>query len=298
MLLRLPHLKPDEGSLLETFSSIDAMRAWCRQLTRGGDTIGLVPTMGALHEGHLSLVHAATSSCDRCVTTIFVNPTQFAAGEDLDQYPRPLEDDLAMLRDAGVDAVFLPNTKEMYPGGPEEKSTSVQPSAVALPLEGVHRPDHFVGVATVVMKLFQAVPSDRAFFGRKDFQQLCVIEHMVRDLNLPIQVVPCEIIREPDGLAMSSRNRYLSDDERQRASCISRSLAQVERAFEEGNRDSQHLESILVDHLGDCDSVDYAVVVDRETLAPVSTISKNVVALVAARVGATRLIDNRELYVD
>ncbi|EKJ99509.1 pantoate--beta-alanine ligase [Rhodopirellula baltica SH28] len=282
---------------METFTSIDAMRAWCREKSRGGNTIGLVPTMGALHDGHLSLVHAAKKDCDHCVTSIFVNPTQFAANEDLDQYPRPIEDDLAMLRDAGVEAVFMPTADEMYPGGPQTHATSVHPSAVALPLEGVHRPEHFVGVATVVMKLFQAAPSDRAFFGRKDFQQLCVIEHMVRDLNLPIEIVPCDIVREPDGLAMSSRNRYLSDDQRQRALCISKSLNQIEQAFLEGNYDPKQLESIMADHLSPCDSVDYAVVVDRQTLLPISEITQNAVALVAVRVGVTRLIDNRELIV-
>ncbi|MAP10395.1 MAG: pantoate--beta-alanine ligase [Rhodopirellula sp.] len=283
---------------METISSIDAMRAWCREKSISGKTTGLVPTMGALHEGHLSLVHAAKNSCDHCVTSIFVNPTQFAANEDLDQYPRPIEDDLAMLRDAGVEAVFMPTADEMYPGGAERHSTSVHPSAVALPLEGIHRPEHFAGVATVVMKLFQAAPSDRAFFGRKDFQQLCVIEHMVRDLNLPIEIVPCDIVREPDGLAMSSRNRYLSDDERQRALCISKSLNLVERAFHDGSRDAKQLESIMADHLSPCDSVDYAVVVDRQTLLPVPKITRNAVALVAARLGATRLIDNRELETE
>ncbi|WDQ15235.1 pantoate--beta-alanine ligase [Rhodopirellula sp. P2] len=283
---------------MQTFSTIDSMRAWCRQQSNQQRTIGLVPTMGALHEGHLSLVKAAKQRCDHCVTTIFVNPTQFAAHEDLDLYPRPLEDDLAKLRQAGVEAVFLPSAGEMYPQRDGQVATSVQPSSVALPLEGVHRPDHFVGVATVVLKLFQAAPADFAFFGRKDFQQLCVIEHMVRDLNLPTQIVPCEIIREPDGLAMSSRNRYLSESERQRALCLSRSLLEAERAFRGGERNPLRMEAILAANLTDCDSVDYAVVVDRESLLPVSDIKQNAVALIAARVGSTRLIDNRELYVD
>jgi pantoate--beta-alanine ligase len=254
--------------------------------------------MGALHDGHLSLVQAAKQRCDHCVTSIFVNPTQFAAHEDLDLYPRPLEEDLAKLERAGVEAVFLPSAEEMYPQREGQSATIVQPSSVALPLEGVHRPEHFVGVATVVLKLFQAAPSDFAFFGRKDFQQLCVIEHMVRDLNLPTQIVPCDIVRESDGLAMSSRNRYLSESERERALCLSRSLDQVERAFCEGERDTKRLEAILAEHLSDCDSVDYAVVVDRESLLPIPQLEQNAVALIAARIGSTRLLDNRELTVD
>lgn len=280
---------------LKVFSTVAETRHWCRQQLRENHSIGFAPTMGALHEGHLSLVRQANEQCDRSVVSIFVNPTQFAPHEDLDQYPRPIENDLALLKQAGTHAVFLPSVQEMYPGDPGDASTKVLPSSVALPLEGVHRPDHFVGVATVVMKLLQIVPADRAFFGRKDFQQLCVIEHMARDLSMATDIVPCPIVREEDGLAMSSRNRYLSTEERKRALCLSKALQAVQQAFDAGQRDPSELELVMKELLKPCDNLDYAVVVDRESLLPVSKITRSAVALIAARIGKTRLIDNCEL---
>lgn len=254
--------------------------------------MGLVPTMGALHEGHLSLVRRANAECDCCVTTIFVNPTQFAAGEDLSRYPRPLEEDLDLLRGEGVEAVFLPTDSVMYPEG---FGTYVSPPPVARRLEGESRPEHFRGVTTVVTKLFQIIPADAAFFGQKDYQQLRVVEHMVRDLNMPIRIVPCEIVREADGLAMSSRNRYLSESERETALSLSRALDRAAASFESGERNVDSLEQTMKAELAKCDKVDYAVVADADTLEPLCEIEQRAVVLVAAHVGRTRLIDNRIL---
>lgn len=270
--------------------------AWKRRLR--GRTIGLVPTMGALHQGHLSLVHASKKSCEDTVATIFVNPTQFAPGEDLAKYPRTLEADLESLQRAGADAVFLPDAESVYPPG---LSTSIDPPAVASVLEGEHRPSHFAGVATIVLKLFHMVPASHAFFGQKDYQQFCVIESMVRDLNVPIHLVACPIVRETDGLAMSSRNRYLGDHERVRALTLSAALQVAEKSLIPEQTDFSQVEAQMrgvldgnADNPG-VDAVDYAVVVSPRTLRPVQTSDDGAIALVAARVGQTRLIDNRLL---
>lgn len=271
------------------------MRAWCVSQRANEQSIGLVPTMGALHEGHLSLVRKAKQQCDVCVATIFVNPTQFAPTEDLSRYPRPLDRDLEMLAREGVEAVFLPNDEVMYPDG---FGTYVTPPPIGLPLEGISRPEHFRGVATVVMKLFQIIPADQAFFGQKDFQQLRVIEDMTRDLNVPIEVVPCEIVREPDGLAMSSRNRYLNDDERERALSISRSIDIAAEMADRGVRLVSEINDAMQAALKPCDTIDYAVIANTRTLQPLQTLSGipgHDVVLIAARVGKTRLIDNRIL---
>lgn len=259
-----------------------------------GQQVGFVPTMGALHEGHLSLVDASHRECDFHVASIFVNPTQFGAGEDLERYPRTFDEDIAQLARHDVDVVFAPQTVEMYPPG---CSTFVEPPDVAHSLEGQFRPSHFRGVATVVLKLFHAIPADKAFFGEKDFQQCLVIRHMVGDLNLPIEIVACPIVRESDGLALSSRNRYLSDDERARALSISAALLLVQKAFDDGGRQASELERLMIEQLSsNVDSIDYAVVVDANTLMPFqSAVCKPAVALIAAHVGSTRLIDNRRL---
>lgn len=251
--------------------------------------------MGALHDGHLSLVRQAKRMCDDCVATIFVNPTQFAAGEDLSRYPRPLDRDLRLLAAENVAAVFLPTDTTMYPNG---FGTYVTPPPVGLPLEGHSRPEHFRGVTTVVMKLFQIIPADRAFFGQKDYQQLRVIEDMTRDLNVPIEIMRCDIVREPDGLAMSSRNRYLTDSQRVRALTLSRALDRAESLLKTGRHEAGLIADAMMSELGDCDSVDYAVIVDQKTLqAPENghVIAGQCIALVAARLGSTRLIDNRIL---
>ncbi|WP_197167761.1 pantoate--beta-alanine ligase [Neorhodopirellula pilleata] len=280
---------------MQQFSNIDETRHWCLQQRRQNRTIGLVPTMGALHEGHLALMRRAKRECDLCIATIFVNPTQFAAGEDLTRYPRPLQRDLELLERENVDAVFLPDESMMYPSG---FGTYVSPPPVALPLEGESRPEHFRGVTTVVMKLFQIAQADRAFFGQKDFQQLRVIEDMTRDLNVPIEIIRCDIVRESDGLAMSSRNRYLNDEQRQRALSLSRALTAAKNLNQSGERDIATIEAVMKAELAVCDHVDYAVVVNRTTLLPPTdsiTRPNESIALVAARIGNTRLIDNELL---
>ncbi|MEX0818450.1 MAG: pantoate--beta-alanine ligase [Pirellulaceae bacterium] len=261
-----------------------------------GKRIGLVPTMGALHEGHLSLVRAAQQRCDFVAVTIFVNPTQFSPTEDFNAYPRPIDEDLAVLRERGVDLVFMPEREELYPEG---FSTYVLPPAVADPVEGQYRPEHFRGVATIVLKLFNLLPADVAFFGQKDYQQCQVIRRMVEDLNVPIEIQACPIIREPDGLAMSSRNRYLSPDERARAVALSAALNEAVRAVQQGTTDStvitQRMHDIL--HQAGVTKIDYAAIGDARTLEPIKVIDRPAVALIAAYVGATRLIDNALLDV-
>lgn len=267
------------------------MRAIVRELQHAGKSVGLVPTMGALHEGHLSLVRRAKSECDVTVATIFVNPTQFAPHEDFSKYPRTLESDLAALAAANCDMVFVPSREEMYPA---DASTFIEPPQVAQPLEGVFRPGHFRGVATVVLKLFNIISADKAYFGQKDFQQALVIQRMVADLNLPVQVVVCPITREPDGLAMSSRNRYLSPSERQQALALSRALNLAQERVKLGERNATLLKGEMQETLekAGIERVDYATIVDPQTLADVTRLEEPAVALIAAVVGATRLIDN------
>jgi len=259
-----------------------------------GKTIGLVPTMGALHDGHLSLADAAKSECTFTIATIFVNPTQFAPNEDLAKYPRNLDADMQALARHDVDQVFAPSPAEVYPEG---FSTYVDPPEVAKPLEGKCRPGHFRGVCTVVLKLFNLIPADIAYFGEKDYQQLLVIRHMARDLNLPIEIRPCPTLREPDGLAMSSRNVYLNGDERQQALALSNSLAMANDLVGSGVTKS---DAILQEMLGvfsnaGVENIDYIALVDPETLQDVPTITGPTQALVAAYVGKTRLIDNRRI---
>lgn len=254
-----------------------------------GRTVGFVPTMGALHEGHLSLVRHAVAETDVCAVSIFVNPTQFAVGEDLSRYPRPLDQDLQSLAAEGVEAVFIPTPETMYPAG---FGTSVVPPPVANRWEGQFRPTHFGGVATVVLKLLQILPAEKTFFGQKDFQQWRVIQQMVADFNVPTEVVGCPIVRDQGGLALSSRNIYLSQEERRRALAISASLCQVQQAYRAGERRTGQLESILGDGLAPLDRIDYAVVVDAHTLEPIQRIVEPAIALVAGHVGKTRLIDN------
>ncbi len=272
-------------------STISELRAAVRELQRTGKTVGLVPTMGALHEGHLSLVRRAKSECDVAVATIFVNPTQFAPHEDFSKYPRTLEADLQLLATANCDLVFVPSRDEMYP---PDASTYIAPPQVAQPLEGVCRPGHFQGVATVVLKLFNIIPADRAYFGQKDFQQALVIQRMAADLNLPVQVVVCPIIREPDGLAMSSRNRYLSPRERQQVLAVSRALTSLQEAVGRGERDATELKLQMQNTLraAGIERVDYATIADPMTLSDLARLDGPAVALIAAYVGTTRLIDN------
>lgn len=271
---------------LEAYAHVDHWR-------REGLKIGLIPTMGALHAGHFSLVDRSVEECDITAATIFVNPTQFGPYEDLDRYPRTLEEDLAGLKDRGTDLVFVPTNDALYPEG---FSTFVGEPANAKMLEGEHRPGHFQGVVTIVLKLFQILPATIAYFGQKDFQQLAVIRQMATDLNVPIRVEGCPTIREEDGLAMSSRNRYLSAEDRTRALCLSEALNEARKIWSAGERASAKLEEAMHRVLeSSVDSLEYARVVDSQSLEAVEIAEKPVVALIAARVGNTRLIDNTVL---
>ncbi|MGV3486502.1 MAG: pantoate--beta-alanine ligase [Planctomycetaceae bacterium] len=256
--------------------------------------VALVPTMGALHEGHLSLVRRGMEIADEVAVSIFVNPTQFGPAEDLSQYPRPLEEDLAALRAAGVAMVFTPTSDAIYPPG---FSTYIEPPAVSATLEGLIRPGHFRGVCTVVLKLFQIIPATFAVFGQKDYQQSLVVSAMVRDLEVPISLDIVETVREPDGLAMSSRNRYLDANQRSRSLRLSQALTAAKELFRGGERQCIRLEAAMLDALrfgqpDGVDKVDYAVVVEADSLQPITEIEDRAVALVAARIGKTRLIDN------
>lgn len=256
--------------------------------------IGLVPTMGALHRGHLSLVEAARRADDFTIATIFVNPTQFGPHEDLERYPRTLEADLAALRNAGTGLVFVPDSNEVY--GPRH-ATFVEVGAVAEPLEGHARPGHFRGVATVVLKLFNLAAPDRAYFGQKDYQQTLVVRQLVADLDLPIEIRVCPTVREPDGLAMSSRNAYLSADERAQARVLYQSLRRAAELVTGGERDPAVVQAAMQQCMGAVPevTVEYLAVVDRDTLGPLPVIDRAALAAVAARVGKTRLIDNELL---
>lgn len=280
-------------SLLVT-GDVDELRQEVRAARQAGRTIGCVPTMGALHAGHVSLMHAARSRCDFNVATIFVNPTQFAPTEDLSRYPRPVEADLAACRQAGVDLVFMPQVDTMYPPG---SCTWVTVEGLSGILEGAARPTHFRGVTTIVMKLFQLVQPDVAFFGAKDYQQQLLIRQMVRDLDVPVEIVTCPTIREPDGLALSSRNVYLAPAERQAALMLSRSLRWAESRVGAGERDlaAVQQEMLALLHSDPLVRPDYAVIADGGTLEPLTTPRGEMVALVAAKVGTTRLIDNLPL---
>jgi pantoate--beta-alanine ligase len=263
-------------------------------LRRDGKRIGVVPTMGALHEGHLSLVRRAKQECDVAVATIFVNPSQFGPNEDFQRYPRTIESDLQSLDSVGCDVVFTPSMEAIYPQG---YSTYIDPPRVAERWEGAYRPGHFRGVATIVLKLFMLVPAQVAYFGRKDYQQVAVISAMVRDLGVPIRIEACETVRDPDGLAMSSRNRYLSDSERARALSLSHALHRAQMLLDAGHNSPSELENGMREVLMNApvDGIDYAVVVDPESLEPLESVQREAVALIAARIGTTRLIDNRTL---
>lgn len=250
--------------------------------------VGLVPTMGALHAGHLSLVQTAREACGLVVATIFVNPLQFAQNEDLDLYPRTLEQDVALLEHAGVHLVFTPTSEEMYPEG---SFTTVDVGPLGSRLDGASRPTHFRGVTTVVTKLFNIVQPDQAFFGQKDAAQVAVLKAMVKDLNVPLTIHTCPTIREHDGLALSSRNRRLTTEQRTQALALSRALATAQYLYDAGERKAQRLQSALLSQLGDAD-VDYAEIVDAETLLPVERAADGTLFAVAATVGSVRLIDN------
>jgi pantoate--beta-alanine ligase len=267
------------------------LRQVLARVRREGKLIGLVPTMGALHEGHLSLVRAAKAECGCTVASIFVNPTQFGPNEDFSNYPRTLDADLKQLGDCGANVAFVPDNAEMYP---PDCATAVEVGAVAEPLEGQCRPGHFRGVATVVLKLFNMVQPDVAYFGQKDFQQTAVIRRMVADLNVPVTIRVCPTVREPDGLALSSRNRYLSPAARQRALVLSKSLRLAADRLAEGQRDALRIASEMRDLIETAPDarIDYVALVDPDTLQPVDRIAGPTLAVLAVKIENTRLIDN------
>lgn len=279
--MRLAH------TIAETRAAVAAARA-------GGKSIGLVPTMGALHEGHASLFRLARHECCHVVVSIFVNPTQFGPNEDFNRYPRPLQDDLAICEREGVDLVFSPDVGELYPSG---FGTFVEVGELGEQLCGRSRPGHFRGVATIVLKLLNIVQPDKAFFGQKDAQQMRIIRRMVRDLNVPAEIVIGPTVRESDGLALSSRNRYLGAAERQSATVLVESLREVRRRVEAGERDAVALRTMMAERIRSVPSadLDYAEIVDADSLRPVERLTGPALAALAVRFGNTRLIDNIEL---
>jgi pantoate--beta-alanine ligase len=279
---------------MRTLRGIDELRTALAPARGAGRTIGLVPTMGALHEGHLSLIHRARADCDEVVVSLFVNPTQFNESSDLAAYPRDERRDAALAAQLGVDYLFAPSVGEVYPPG---FATSVSVGTLTETLEGVHRGRrHFDGVTTVVTKLLNMVSPDVAYFGQKDAQQALVITQLVRDLNIPVRIEVCPTVREPDGLAMSSRNAHLSDQERARAASLRRALLAADEAVAQGVRDPAAVAACAHAELSSAEiEPEYLALVSPDTLEPVERIEGDVLALVAARVGETRLIDNHRL---
>jgi len=276
---------------METAKTISGIRKIVASARADGKTVGLVPTMGALHKGHVSLIQRAVTDCGFTVVSIFVNPTQFGRGEDIKTYPRTREDDIDLCGKSGVDAVFIPDSAQMYPG---ENLCWVVVEKLTKPLCGKFRPGHFRGVATVCAKLFNIVAPDAAYFGQKDAQQALVVKKMVADLNMPLEIVVCPTVRESDGLAVSSRNRYLTPAQRLDAALLHDSLEACRRMLGSGTRNVRQLEKRMRDVLarGGGIQIEYAEVVDAETLESVAEARGRVIAAVAARIGAARLIDN------
>ncbi len=269
--------------------SVEDMREASRQCVKAGQSSGFVPTMGALHTGHKSLIERARKENDVVVVSIYVNPTQFGQGEDFEKYPRTLESDTKLCAEAGADIIFAPET--LYS---EESRTFVEVGELGEPLCGMSRPGHFRGVATVVAKLLNIIRPNRAYFGRKDAQQLLIVETMVRDLNLGCAIVPCEIVRDPDGLAMSSRNRYLSPAERKQALAIPKALEYCKKKVAAGERDAMKLLGDMAEILDQQAGleIDYIALVNAHTLDDLKRLRGDVLAAIAAKVGTTRLIDN------
>ena len=277
--------------LMKIIQSPQEMQDRALELKRSGKTIGFVPTMGFLHEGHLSLMRTAREQCDVLVVSIFVNPTQFGPNEDLDAYPRDFARDEALCEQEGADAVFYPEPQSMYA---DNASVWVDEESLSGVLCGASRVGHFRGVCTVVAKLFNLVLPDVAVFGEKDAQQLRIIERMVRDLNFPVKIVRGPIVREPDGLALSSRNKYLTEEQRRNALCLKRSLDEVERMVQQGERQVSVLRAAMcseIESVSDA-AIDYIEFVDDETLGAVEHIERAVLVALAVRIGVTRLIDN------
>ncbi|MCS7208787.1 MAG: pantoate--beta-alanine ligase [Fimbriimonadales bacterium] len=276
---------------MEILHTVHEVRQWARRQRAAGRAIHFVPTMGYFHEGHLSLMRRAREDEGAVIVSIFVNPLQFGAGEDFDRYPRDFERDRQMAHSVGVEAIFYPDVAEMYPSGYQ---TEVRVKELSKPLCGRSRPGHFEGVATVVLKLFNIVTPDRAYFGMKDYQQLRIIQQLVRDMNLPTEIVPCPIVREPDGLAMSSRNVYLTPEERAAATVLYRSLQWAQAQVAAGERDALKIREGVYQQIAaePRARIDYVEVVDADTLLPVERIERPTLVAVAAFFGAARLIDN------
>ncbi|AQQ70395.1 Pantothenate synthetase [Limihaloglobus sulfuriphilus] len=282
---------------MDIAEKIEEIKVLTRKARTSGKSIGFVPTMGALHAGHVSLIEAACSRTDYVVVSIFVNPVQFSPGEDLENYPRTLEDDRAKCQSAGADLIFVPSVKEMYPD--KLQSWVEVEGQLTENLCGKSRPGHFRGVTTVCAKLFNIVMPDIAFFGRKDAQQAAVLKKMVKDLNMPLQLQVCPIIREKSGLAMSSRNKYLSDKERQDAAVLYQSLVKCREMVDSGTRNARLLVDTMRKMISNVDGaeIDYIQIVDPDTLEDVDTVEKQAMAALAVKIGPARLIDNIMLNV-
>jgi len=276
---------------VKIINSVNEMHLTALSWRKEGKRIGLVPTMGYLHQGHASLMKEGRKHSDFLITSVFVNPTQFGVGEDFDKYPKDLESDSAIASEAGVDVLFAPSIAEMYPSGYQ---TYVNVEQITLPLCGARRPGHFRGVTTVVAKLFGITQPHIAFFGKKDYQQLAVIRRMTADLNIPVEIVGMPIVREPDGLAMSSRNAYLSGQERADALCLKGAIDKVKKSFRGGITSSLELKAIAsqVIFKAVTASVDYIEFCDSSTLEPVGHVDSNTLLALAVKIGKTRLIDN------
>lgn len=272
-------------------SSINDVREATKSCKKNAQTIGFVPTMGALHQGHFSLVEQARKFTDFVIVSIFVNPTQFSPNEDLDKYPRTFESDCDGCLNAGTDLIFAPTPEIMYP---DENLTWVSVDKLTNYLCGASRPNHFRGVTTVVTKLFNIVQPDMAFFGQKDAQQLAVLKKMAQQLNMPVTIVGCPIVREHDGLAMSSRNKYLNPEERQQALCLSEAIKTAEQMFSDGTRNASEIIKYMSQTIADFPAakIDYISIVDNELLQPVEIIEKPALTALAVYIGQTRLIDN------
>lgn len=276
---------------MQIAKTIAEIRLFVAQARAAGKTVGFVPTMGALHVGHASLIDAAARRCDYVVVSIFVNPTQFGPGEDFERYPRPFEKDVELCEKHGTHAIFAPTPAEMYP---RNNLTWVTVDKLTEPLCGRSRPGHFRGVATVCTKLFNIVGADAAFFGQKDAQQVAVIQRMVADLNVPMEIVVCPTVREPDGLATSSRNRYLSPQERDQAPVIYRALQRCRELVGGGERDAARIAEEMQEVLREVPAfrVEYVSIVDAASLEPVDRLQSKTLVAMAGRLGSTRLIDN------
>lgn len=282
---------------MKILNTIKDMRIEIKKARRNGSSIGFVPTMGYLHEGHLSLIKRAKRENDLVIVSIFVNPTQFGIGEDFESYPRSLSRDSRLIESAGGDIVFSPSILEMYP---RECSTYVKIEGdITKKLCGASRPGHFRGVTTIVTKLFNIVAPDRAYFGQKDAQQVAVIEQMVRDLCFDVEIIPCPTVREEDGLAMSSRNTYLKKDERSAAAVLFKSLSRAEEMIKKGERNPLKISDIILNNIRSepLSKVDYIEIVNNKTLESIEEIKGDILIALAVRIGNTRLIDNIKLEI-